>query len=126
MKAVVHCAWARGASPQKGRRAIIAALGAGMVPDFRAWAEPSGPSYRLGILDFGQPDASAGEIDAFISQLAKLGFVEGKNLAIDRRFAHGDRGRLDVLAAELVALKPDVIFTATGRLGAQAAMRATK
>jgi putative ABC transport system substrate-binding protein len=92
----------------------------------RTWAQQEGRSYRLGILELGQPNASAGEMSTFISELARLGFVEGPNLAIDRRFAQFDRTRLESLAAELVALKPDVIFTSGGWVGAAAAIKATK
>lgn len=46
---------------------------------------------------------------AFHEQLAKLGYVEGRNLAIDRRSAGGDFPRLPALAAELVRGEPDVI-----------------
>jgi len=101
------------------------ALGAVVLRPHGAWAQPAGRSYRLGILDLGQPNAKTDEMAAFIKELARQGFVEGTNLSIDRRSAASDRTRLDGLAAELVDLKPDVIFTAAGRLGASAAMKAT-
>jgi putative ABC transport system substrate-binding protein len=44
------------------------------------------------------------------AQLRKLGYAEGENLVVERRFAEGRFERLPALAAELVALKPDVIF----------------
>ena len=43
-------------------------------------------------------------------ELSHLGWIEGRNLAVDRRGAGGEYGRLPGLAAELVALKPDIIF----------------
>src|SRR5688572_31540680 len=43
--------------------------------------------------------------------MAQLGYVEGGNLSVERRFAHGHPDRLPKLAAELVALKPDVLVT---------------
>ncbi len=82
--------------------------------------------YRLGILEIGEASQPSGEMSAFVDQLTRRGLVEGGNLVIDRRFAHGDRTLLDRLAAELVALKPDVIFTASGTVGALAARKATK
>lgn len=114
-----------GAPLSRRRRALTFAIGTVATLSQQARAQQAGRSYRLGILDLGRESASAGEMDAFINEMARLGFVERTNLSIDRRFAGSDRNRLDGLAAELVALKPDVIFTAAGRLGALAAMKAT-
>jgi len=108
------------------RRTIALALGATAIQPLRTWAQQAGRFYRLGILELGRSDANSGEMGAFIGELARLGFVERANLSIDRRFAEFDRARLDSLAAELVALKPDVIFSSGGKLGALAAMKATK
>ena len=57
--------------------------------------------------------------------LAARGWVEGRNLRIDERYADGDRSRLEPLAAELVALGPDVIVAST-QPAAVAAMKATR
>ena len=114
-----------GAPPSPRRRALTFAIGTAAVLPQQTRAQQAGRSYRLGVLDMGQERASAGEMDVFVNELARLGFVEGTNLSIDRRFAGSDRKRLDGLASELVALKPDVVFTAAGRLGALAAMKAT-
>ena len=56
--------------------------------------------------------------------LRALGYVEGRNIAFEYRFADGDVRRLPALAKELVALRPDVIYTHTG-LSADAAAAAT-
>jgi putative ABC transport system substrate-binding protein len=59
-----------------------------------------------------------------ISQgLRELGYVEGKNVVIERRLAEGDVTRLDALAAELVRQKPDVIF-APNSISVEAAKKA--
>ena len=50
------------------------------------------------------------EVAAFVRQLQNLGWPEGRNLKIDYRFAAGDAEQMQVLARELVALQPDVIF----------------
>jgi putative ABC transport system substrate-binding protein len=50
-------------------------------------------------------------VKAFDDALRDLGYVEGKNLVVERRFAEGRRDRLPALAAELVKLKPDLIVT---------------
>jgi putative ABC transport system substrate-binding protein len=70
------------------------------------------------------PAAWAPRVDAFRAGLHDLGYVEGKNVVIDFRFAEGQYERLPELAAELVRLKVDVIVTHSG-LGALAAKRAT-
>ena len=62
--------------------------------------------------------------DAFVDQMGKLGYVEGKNLQIEWRFADGKYERLPRLAAELVKLDVDVIVTHSSP-GTQAAQRAT-
>jgi len=49
----------------------------------------------------------------FREELAKLGWIEGRNLRIDDRFAAGDTGRLAAYAEELVKLRPDAIFAFT-------------
>ena len=59
-------------------------------------------------------------IDAFRQELSKLGWVEGKNVSIEYRFAEQKFERLPELAAELVRLKADLIV-ATGRAPALAA-----
>ncbi len=79
---------------------------------------------RIGVLDEGQEDVQAEYWRAFRDQLQKLGYAEGKNLVIEARFAQGVSARLHAQAAELVALKPDLIVTAT-TLPTQAAMKAT-
>jgi putative ABC transport system substrate-binding protein len=61
---------------------------------------------------------------AFLQGMRKLGYVEGKNIVIGRRYAEGKRDRLPALAAELVRLKVDVIVTGGGN-ATRAAMKAT-
>ena len=63
-------------------------------------------------------------LEAFRLKLLELGYVEGRNLIIDLRRAEGDYSRLPALAAELVALRPDVIF-ASATPAVSAAQRAT-
>lgn len=103
------------------RRAWVAAALAGVFGlAAPASAQPQ-RRHRIGILFAG--DRSAGAL--FEAELAQRGYVEGRNLAIDRREALGDISRLPALAAELVALQPDAIFTIAGTPGARAAKAAT-
>jgi putative ABC transport system substrate-binding protein len=63
--------------------------------------------------------------DVFVQALQKFGWIEGRNLVIERRYAAGDFGRLKEYAAELVRLKVSVIV-AVASAGAQAAKDATQ
>ena len=56
--------------------------------------------------------SSSARVEAFRQRLRQLGYVEGKNIVIEYRYAEGKRERLPDLAAELVRLKVDVIVTA--------------
>jgi putative ABC transport system substrate-binding protein len=67
----------------------------------------------LGLTSLGSVQAS--RIEAFRDGLRRLGYVEGKNIVIEFRFAQGDSDRLPNLAAELISLDVDVLVTyATG------------
>ena len=72
-----------------------------------ATARQTGKIFRIGLLDRGT-DGSAVYVDAFRKELSKLGWIEGKNITIEYRFAEGKTDRLPELAAELVRLKVDV------------------
>ena len=86
-------------------------------------AQQTGKILRIGLLDRGT-GGSAVYVDAFRQELSKLGWIEGKNVIIEYRFAEGKTDRLPELAAELVRLKVDLIVT-TGRVPALAAKSAT-
>src|SRR4029434_5402666 len=66
---------------------------------------------RIGFLITSSPSTIAPRIDAFRQGLRELGYVEGKNIVIERRHADGKSDRLPALAVELVNLKVDVIVT---------------
>src|SRR5256885_12058713 len=66
---------------------------------------------RIGFLGAASASALVGRLDAFRQGLRDLGHVEGKNIAIEYRYADGKAERVPELAAELVALNPDVIVT---------------
>lgn len=70
-----------------------------------------GTVHRVGQLSIG---SAGGEVqpyfDTFVAAMRKLGYVEGRNFILDRRWADGSRERLGPLADELIALKPDVLL----------------
>ena len=78
---------------------------------------------RFGVLAFSDDTTQPSERNLFLVELAKQGYVVGRNLVIERRYSR-DVG-LDAAASELVALKVDVIFAVEGTLSALAAKRAT-
>jgi len=66
---------------------------------------------QLGFLFGATPSANTSRIKGFRQGLRDLGYVEGKNIVIEERYAEGKLDRLPVLATELVALKVDIIVT---------------
>jgi len=94
------------------RRAFITLLGAAAAWPFAAGAQQP-PMPVVGYLGLTTAEADAYLIAAFRDGLAEAGFVEGRNIAIDYLFAERDISRLPALAAELVARKVTVVFTAT-------------
>ena len=68
--------------------------------------------FRIGILLPQSASSSSAWVEAFRRRLRELGYVEGKNITIEYRFAEGKSERLPDLAAELVGLKVDIIVTA--------------
>ena len=79
---------------------------------------------RIGYLAGSTPEPQSARIKAFRQGLRELGYVEGKNIVFEYRYAEGKLERLPALAAELVRLKVDVILTA-GPPATRAAKEAT-
>lgn len=103
------------------RRDLISLLGAAVS----AWpviarAQPTGQIRRIGLLG----SAPLRPIQSFKQKLLELGYVDGKNLAIENRFAEGRDDRYAAFAAEFAALPVDVLV-AWGTPAALAAKRAT-
>src|SRR5215475_2704458 len=78
---------------------------------FPAEAQQPGKVSRIGYLITSSPAAIAPRMDAFQQGLRELGYVEGKNIVIERRHGEGKLDRLPELAAELVRLNVDVLVT---------------
>ncbi len=87
-------------------------------------AQQTGKVFRIGFLDRSTPSGSVLFLDVFRQELSKLGWVEGKNVSIEYRFAEGKTDRLPELAAELVRLKVDLLVV-SGRAPALAAKKAS-
>ena len=84
--------------------------------------------FKVGLLatlrPVGQPPAGPGSGESMVDALKELGYVEGRNIIIERRYSEGVPDRFPGLAAELVNLNPDVIF-AYGPPASAAVHRAT-
>ena len=97
------------------RRRLLIALGAGaLTATLGAFAQPPGKVRRIGGLAVrSRSTPSNPEIfyDSFTQGMRELGYVEGKNIVIEWRFADSKFERLPGLAAELVRLNPEVIVT---------------
>jgi putative ABC transport system substrate-binding protein len=104
-----------------GLFAIVIALA---VCGARAEAQQTGKVPRIGLLDPSTASGSAVLWEAFRQELSKLGWIEGKNITIEYRFAEQKPGRLPELATDLVRLKVDLIVV-TGTTPALAAKGAT-
>ena len=91
---------------------------------YSASAQQSAKIFRIGFLDSSTAASMTALLDAFRRELRKLGWVEGKNITIEYRFAEQKSERLPELAAELVRLKVDLIVIA-GTNAALAAKNAT-
>jgi putative tryptophan/tyrosine transport system substrate-binding protein len=87
-------------------------------------AQPTGKVPRIGFLDSSTASSSTLLVDAFRQELSKLGWIEGKNITIEFRFAEQKAERLPELGTELVRLKVDLIVVA-GIGAALAAKKAT-
>jgi putative tryptophan/tyrosine transport system substrate-binding protein len=111
------------------RRAFIGTVAGGLLaPALAAEAQQAGKVYRIGILSSSyssQPFRTEPTWRNFQQGLSDLGWTEGRNLVIERRFAEGQRDRLPAVAQELVALNVDVIV-AFGPLALRPAQEATR
>jgi putative ABC transport system substrate-binding protein len=106
------------------RREFIALLGgAAATWPLAARAQQPGKVYRIGFL-WDSPNAFLDALEAFRQGLRDLGYVEGRNIVIEYRWAEGKPERMRELAEELVRLKVDVIM-APSSIYTAAAKRAT-
>jgi ABC-type uncharacterized transport system substrate-binding protein len=96
------------------RRDFITLVGgAGAAWPFAAQAQLSSNVARIGYLGVASASEGARAADAFETGLRELGYVPGKSLVIEYRWANGQHDQLDVLATELARLPVDVLFAPT-------------
>ena len=109
------------------RRGFITLIGGAAAWPLAARAQQAGRMRRIGVLtNLAENDPEARFRNAaLLEELQQLGWIEGRNMQIDYRFALGNMARLRQYAAELVALAPDVIL-ATGQEATGALQQATR
>jgi putative ABC transport system substrate-binding protein len=107
------------------RRNLLVALGAGaLTAPFGSFAQQKGKVWRIGLLNESESSVYFARTNLFKEGMRELGYVEGRDYSIEQRSADGDIARLPVLAAELLALKVDLILT-SGTPPAVAARKVT-
>jgi putative ABC transport system substrate-binding protein len=108
------------------RRKLIVALGASaLAAPLASFAQQPGKVWRIAFLGQASASGYVKEIEAIRAGLRDLGYVEGRNIVIEYRWAESNPERLKEMAAELVALKVDVII-AHAINGPRAVAQATK
>jgi putative tryptophan/tyrosine transport system substrate-binding protein len=101
--------------PDMKRREFLGAVGAAAVAfPLSAPAQQSEPIRVIGYLGVTTPSDSSDRTNAFVQGLRELGWIEGRNVAIEVRWAEGRAERYSEIATEFVHLKVDVIVTAGG------------
>jgi putative ABC transport system substrate-binding protein len=107
------------------RRRRLAGLLAGVAATGPFVARAQAPMPVVGFLHSAAPEENVRRLAAFHKGLGEAGFVEGRNVAIEPRWARGQNGRLAEMAADLVARKVTVIATLSSTPAAVAAKKAT-
>jgi len=93
------------------RRDFIAAVGGAVVGPLAARAQQPAKQPTIGFLGSGTLEGQGQWVAAFLQRLRELGWIEGRNITIEYRWAEGNSDRADELAAELVRRRVDVIVT---------------
>src|SRR5262249_61739284 len=107
------------------RREFIALLGAAVATGANSARGQQSRTAVIGFLGAGSPPASSPYVGAFLQGLGEQGYVEGRNVSIEYRWADNHYDRLPALAAELVRRQVDAIAVSGGTPPAIAAKAAT-
>ena len=111
----------------KRRKFITLVIGAVVTWPLAAHTQQAMKVPQIGVLSLGRgdkSDASLTTLNAFMLELRELGYIEGQNIAFDRKFADGDANKLSRLVKELVDNRVDAIVV-LATPGARAAKQAT-
>ncbi|MBI4489227.1 MAG: ABC transporter substrate-binding protein [Deltaproteobacteria bacterium] len=106
------------------RKIVVCLLTTALLPAGLIEAQQTKKVPRIGLLNPSSSTVASTRVDSFRQGLRELGYIEGKNVFIEARYAEAKQDRLPNLATELVQLKVDVIVTATTP-GVLAAKKAT-
>jgi len=107
------------------RRAFIAGVASGLInTSFTARAQPEPKRRRIALLEAGLASANQHFADAFTGGLAEVGYVPGKNIVVDVRWAEGRSEGFRRALDELIQLRPEVIVVSSTQ-GAVEAKKAT-
>jgi putative ABC transport system substrate-binding protein len=107
------------------RRFLLTSLAGAVAAPLGAGSQRAGQVYRIGILGEKASDSSEARLwKGFREELGNRGWIEGRNILIESRWAEGNAARLPELAVDLVRLRMDVIVT-RGSIFVQAAKTAT-
>ncbi|HWZ70259.1 MAG TPA: ABC transporter substrate-binding protein [Casimicrobiaceae bacterium] len=106
------------------RRTLVCGIALTMLLGTRGRAEQTQTVYRIGLVEAGAPSANQHFVDAFMAGLRELGYVPGKNIVVDVRWAEGQADGFRPALAELIRLRPDVIVVSS-TLGAVEAKKVT-
>ena len=92
---------------------VLVAIITGMLTPCGAGGQQPAKVPRAGILFAGTPTAAAQFNESFTQGLRERGYVEGRSIIVERRYAGGSGDRINEIAAELVRTSMDVIVTGT-------------
>jgi putative ABC transport system substrate-binding protein len=109
------------------RRAFLGTLAGGLLAaPLVVEAQQPAKTYRIGVIVTSAPNETEHLIKALSEGLRELGYVDGRNIVMERRYAEGRQERLPALAEELVRLNVDVIVTGSNPVVAAVKQTTTK
>jgi putative ABC transport system substrate-binding protein len=106
------------------RRFLLTSLAGALTAPLAVAAQQPGKVYRIGVLSSGTPEQEIALLATMQDALRERGWIDGQNLFIERRYAHGKYERAPDLISDLLHLNPDLLMTRGGPV-TTAAKRAT-